>query len=182
MIQFYLHSLLSVTRMVARIEPPPREELRLLVEVETLTQVEIARRYGVKRDLVRKWCRLYQLTTQRTGPRSGERHPDWKGGRVQRKGYWYIYAPDHPRCTKAGYVLEHRLVMEGALGRYLERHEVVHHRDGNRENNVPENLEVFESNADHLRHELAGRVPNWTPEGWSKIQIGRPPKGTHRSR
>lgn len=168
--------------MPARKDPPDIDDLRRLIEVETLTHQEVAARYGVSRNTVLKWCRRYSLRTQRTGPRSGPGHPEWKGGRIQRKGYWYIYAPEHPRATKAGYVLEHRLVMEHELGRYLETHEVVHHRDRNRENNAPENLQVFGSNAEHLRHELTGRVPNWTPEGWRRMQqaVRRPRKRRSR--
>lgn len=38
---------------------------------------------------------------------------------------------------------EHRAVMETILGRKLEKHETVHHKDGNRGNNRPENLELW---------------------------------------
>lgn len=43
------------------------------------------------------------------------------------------------------WVLEHRLVMENILGRELLPGENVHHKDGNKENNVPENLELWVS-------------------------------------
>lgn len=67
-----------------------------------------------------------------------------------RKPYREIYLPDHPRSTKAGYVREHRLVMEQLLGRYLERNEVVHHKNGDTLDNRPDNLEVMDKK-DHDR-------------------------------
>lgn len=67
----------------------------------------------------------------------------WKGGRtVNKDGYVLIYMPDHPCAFSGKYILEHRYVMEQQLGRYLESWENVHHKNGVRDDNRPENLEI----------------------------------------
>lgn len=55
-----------------------------------------------------------------------------------------------------GYVKEngkhqHRVVMERILGRPLLKSEIVHHKDRNKKNNSPENLEIM-SQSEHIRH------------------------------
>ena len=54
-----------------------------------------------------------------------------------------VRVPDHPRARRNPYVFEHILVMEELLGRYLDPHESVHHRNGVRDDNRPENLELW---------------------------------------
>ena len=58
-------------------------------------------------------------------------------------GYVMLWAPSHPRAGKDQYVYEHILVMEQLLGRYLLPEEFVHHRNGVRDDNRPENLELW---------------------------------------
>lgn len=71
-------------------------------------------------------------------------NPAWKGGRAKHgSGYIKALAKGHPRADSSGYVMEHIVVMERSLGRYLEPHERVHHKNGRRDDNRIENLELW---------------------------------------
>lgn len=148
-----------------------QDELRQYA-AEGLSLSEIARRLGTTHSRVSEFLRDYGVPYAGF-QQSGQNNPAWRGGRMTDKhGYILIHQPEHPHANRHGYVREHRLVMERQLGRYLLRSEVVHHQDGNRANNAPENLEVFGSNGDHLSQTLKGQVPKWTPEGRARSLAG----------
>lgn len=68
-------------------------------------------------------------------------HTEFGGHTKKRRdGYIAVYAPDNPSANKDGYVMEHVLVMEKAIGRTLESNEVVHHINHIRTDNRIENL------------------------------------------
>ncbi|RLB86633.1 MAG: hypothetical protein DRH26_16995 [Deltaproteobacteria bacterium] len=52
---------------------------------------------------------------------------------------------------KIGAIHIHRIVAESIIGRKLTKKEVVHHKDGNRHNNHPSNIEIIPSQADHAK-------------------------------
>ncbi len=84
----------------------------------------------------------------------GVGNPNWKGGkRRNSRGYVLSLAPFHPNADSMGYVREHRLVIEKKIGRYLHRWEVVHHVNKIKDDNRPENLELFENHSKHRRFE-----------------------------
>lgn len=75
-----------------------------------------------------------------------EDRPKAFGGprRIPATGYVLVYVgKDQPGATKSGHILEHRKVMQEMLGRPLLASENVHHVNGQRDDNRPENLELW---------------------------------------
>lgn len=59
------------------------------------------------------------------------------------QGYLMVAAPGHPNAEASGRIRVHRLVMSQMLGRPLWQGEQPHHKNGNRSDNRPENLELW---------------------------------------
>jgi len=88
--------------------------------------------------------------------RYGKKNYNWKGGKTIHHGYVLILCLKHPNHNSIGYVFEHRLVMEQHLGRYLTKEEVVHHKNGIKDDNQIENLQLMgrgEHSLFHLKQE-----------------------------
>jgi hypothetical protein len=88
-----------------------------------------------------------------------EQTSGWKGGRTtDRYGYVAVHRPDYPGATKTGYVLVHRMVYEESRGVRLPAGVLVHHVNGVRDDNRPENLVAF-TRVEHRRaHTLAQEI------------------------
>lgn len=151
----------------------PKEDIKKIAEMagKGIRATEIGKVFGRSGKTISGVLKRIGAPTQ---PRpkfpKGQENPSWRGGQYfDADGYICELAHGHPFARGKGYVRQHRLVMERVLGRYLTESEVVHHKDGDKANNHPSNLELFSKNSDHLRHELTGRIPAWTEEGKRRI-------------
>ncbi|MBM3213249.1 hypothetical protein FJZ33_13615 [Candidatus Poribacteria bacterium] len=76
----------------------------------------------------------------------GKRSNNYKNGRKTEEGYKLVYVTSDdffaPMRNSNKYVMEHRLVMAKALSRNLHNWEIVHHKNGIKDDNRLENLQL----------------------------------------
>lgn len=111
----------------------PEQLLKHFLE-EGMSTKDIAERYGCERGTV--GLNLKRLGVSCQEERTKRLRATPKRKRISRDGYRVIY-------VKGNQVGEHRIVMEQMLGRPLAKGETVHHRNGIRTDNRPENLELW---------------------------------------
>lgn len=76
--------------------------------------------------------------------RIGDKSCNWNGGKkINKKGYVLILNKNHPNCDSNGYIFEHRCVIEEYIGRYITEEEIVHHKNGIKNDNRIENLQLM---------------------------------------
>jgi len=74
---------------------------------------------------------------------------------VEPRGYVKrLVGSSHHLANNQGWAYEHQLVAEKMLGRRLKPEEIVHHRDGDKGNNSPANIEVCDGHPEHNRQHL----------------------------
>lgn len=98
-----------------------------------------------KAAFVKGLCKNCYRKQQRWGdPNYGKKRSQYQRSRIRNQnGYIQYYSPDSPHATKHGWVYEHREVMGEHIGRPLLKEETVHHKNGVRDDNRIENLELW---------------------------------------
>jgi len=75
---------------------------------------------------------------------------NWKDGLAKTSnGYIWEKCPKHPFVDNQGYVLQHRLIMEKYIKRFLLPNEIVHHINEDKGDNRIENLQLLNNLGEH---------------------------------
>ncbi len=100
----------------------------------------------------KSYCKKHYDFYKRHGSLKKYRPRRRKGeGCIRGDGYKVIFINGHE-------ILEHRHIYEKHHNVTLKRRQIIHHKDGNRSNNSIDNLELLESQSDHIKHHNTERI------------------------
>ncbi len=104
----------------------------------------LGKEFNVDRTTIRYWLRKFKIEIRKQNQGNGY---------INKKGYRLVYKSNHPHSSSKDYILEHRLVMEQSIGRYLKFEERIHHMNGIKDDNRIENLILFSNVSEHNKYE-----------------------------
>ena len=128
----------------SRLERLTDEELIERYVNERQTKPRIADALGVAEYTIHRRLRLLKVAGRWTRRGVIRARPGFGSGWIE-KGY-------HRQVVDGKNVFTHRLIAKAKPG------EIVHHRNGQRGDNRPANLQVFASNAQHARYHRMGKT------------------------
>lgn len=98
--------------------------------------------------------------------KNGAQNSNWRG--ITDNGYMLIYMPEHPRARPNGYVLEHIVIAEKALGKPLPKRAEVHHH-GEKDDNTQ--LVICQDRSYHrLLHQRINAIRACGHVNWRKCK------------
>lgn len=142
------------------------KEISIELEIAVGKVYNLIKKYNIKSKTMdnKKWCeRISKSKIGHTYNRGRKMSKEFRENLSIKKskgigkkkltstGYIKIYFPDHPKSDKFGYILEHDLIMECIIGRWLKDDEIVHHKNEIRTDNRKENLELM-TRSEHSKY------------------------------
>lgn len=131
--EHYLAYRKPLTRKFFHIDP---NELKTFYWGEKLTLTQIGKIKGVTASTIKSAMVKHGIPRRKGNFESGENHRLWKGGRnISSKGYVRIWVGGRQK-----YVFEHQVVWEKVHKKKLPKDWTIHHLNGIKSDNRPENL------------------------------------------